>query len=163
MKWLKKSCFLSARLYRNKHPFLRVFFLGQDKRKEENDEKTALITGASGGIGLATARKLASEGYDLILHYYRNKEPLERLKDDLPVQCRIVQADLSHPTGPDTLMEQGSAADLLILNSGKSRFGLMTDLNDDEIDELVQLHITSPYKIAQKAIPSMVLKKAEIL
>jgi 3-oxoacyl-[acyl-carrier protein] reductase len=123
-------------------------------------KKTAFITGASGGIGVATARKLASEGYDLILHYHRNKVPLERLKQELPVQCRIVQADLSLPTGPDTLMEQGIAADLLILNSGKSRFGLMTDLNDDEIGKLVQLHITSPYKIAQKAIPSMVRKKS---
>ena len=50
--------------------------------------------------------------------------------------------------------------DLLVLNSGMSFYGLVTDMSDDDIDQMVNLHITSPFRLTQKLIPTMIRKRA---
>jgi len=71
-------------------------------KKEEKDEipeKTALIIGASGGIGSAVAIKLAKEGYNLALHYYSNKEAIIELKNKIQnneIKVEIFQADITN-------------------------------------------------------------------
>ncbi|MDR0137434.1 SDR family oxidoreductase [Metabacillus idriensis] len=126
-------------------------------------KKTALITGASGGIGKAIAKKLAGEGYHLYLHYHKNEERvIELIKElELTTECRPVKADLSEEEGVKRLCDQlDHAIDLLVLNSGKSFFGLMTDIKDAEIRQMVQLQITSPYMLSKELIPDMVRKKS---
>jgi 3-oxoacyl-[acyl-carrier protein] reductase len=49
--------------------------------------------------------------------------------------------------------------DLLVLNSGISFYGLVTDMSDDDIDQMINLHITSPFRLTQKLIPSMISKR----
>lgn len=123
-------------------------------------EKYALITGASGGIGRAIAEKLASEGYNLYLHYYQNEASILSLKQSLSKQditIETIQADLSVKEGVETLMRQVyTPVDLLVLNSGISYYGLMTDLHDEEIETMIELHMKSPFRIAQKLIPAMI-------
>ncbi|MEC2076910.1 elongation factor P 5-aminopentanone reductase [Metabacillus fastidiosus] len=126
--------------------------------------KYALITGASGGIGTAIARKLAKEGYHLYLHYYQNEKAILSLQQSLlseDTNVQIIQADLSTKEGVQTLVQNVyTSVDLLILNSGISYYGLVTDLNDEEIDMMIGLHIANPFRIAQKFIPAMVKKRA---
>ncbi|MGG3892118.1 elongation factor P 5-aminopentanone reductase [Metabacillus fastidiosus] len=127
-------------------------------------EKYALITGASGGIGTAIARKLAKEGYHLYLHYYQNEKAILSLQQSLLTEgtnVQIIQADLSTKEGVQTLVQNVyTSVDLLVLNSGISYYGLVTDLNDEEIDMMIGLHIANPFRIAQKFIPAMVKKRA---
>ena len=124
-------------------------------------EKWALITGASGGIGQAIARTLANEGgYNLYLHFHQNEEGVRQLADSLPVQSKLIRADLSSIDGFYQLTETLThSIDVLILNAGLSHVGLITDVSDAEVQKMVQLHITSPFLIAKHMIPSMVRKK----
>ncbi|MBQ1418330.1 MAG: SDR family NAD(P)-dependent oxidoreductase, partial [Firmicutes bacterium] len=65
--------------------------------------KIALVTGASGGIGSACAKKLASEGYKVIVHYYRSKEEAERIAARIGGDA--LQADLRSETAVDALVD----------------------------------------------------------
>ncbi len=124
-------------------------------------EKWALITGASGGIGQAIARTLANEGgYNLYMHFHQNEQAVQKLADSLPVETKLIRADLSSVDGFYQLTGALThCIDVLILNAGLSHVGLITDVSDAEVQKMVQLHITSPFLIAKHIIPSMVRKK----
>lgn len=127
-------------------------------------KQTALVTGASGGIGQSISEVLAKNGYDVLLHYHSNKEAAHRLAERLSasfgVKASAIQADLSSPDGAETLSRSvKQPVDALILNSGKSHFGLITDVTDDTAREMVQLHVTSPFLLARNLVPGMIRKK----
>ncbi len=123
-------------------------------------EKWALITGASGGIGLAIAQYLADDGYNLYLHYNQNEEPVKRLAEQLTVRCQLIRADLSSPTGYLEISKHiFHNIDVLILNAGQSHVGLVTDISDEEVNKMVQLHITSPFLLTKQLLPMMIRKK----
>ena len=84
----------------------------------------ALITGASSGLGRDMAKVLASMGCELIL-VARRKERLEELAAMLPVDCRVIAADLSDPNACRELYERtkGDGVDILINNAGLGLFG----------------------------------------
>ncbi len=81
-----------------------------------------LLTGASGGIGLAAARAFAAEGCRLALHYHRNREPLETLGGDILGRGVALQADVRCESDVRSLVEQAVAAlgrvDVLVANAG---------------------------------------------
>ncbi len=123
-------------------------------------EKYALVTGASGGIGSAIVKKLIDDNYTIYVHYNQNVQAIEILKT-YSNKIIPVQADLTVKSGVEALIKQiHMPIDLLVFNSGISLYGLVTDLQDDDIDNMVQLHITSPFKLVQQLIPSMVRKKS---
>jgi 3-oxoacyl-[acyl-carrier protein] reductase len=123
--------------------------------------KYALITGASGGIGVSIARQLAHDGYGLFLHYYRNRQRLDALRAELTnVHISLVQADLSEADGADRLLSQlDRPIDVLVHNSGNSYYGLITDMSDELVQKMVQLHVTSPVLLTKKLLPPMIAKK----
>ncbi|MBT2573294.1 SDR family oxidoreductase [Bacillus sp. ISL-51] len=126
---------------------------------------TALVTGASGGIGQSISETLAKNGYDVLLHYYSNKKSAavlaERLTAAFGVRADIIQGDLSSPAGAETLTRLiQKPVDALILNSGKSHFGLITDVTDETARQMVQLHVTSPFILARNLVPGMIRKKS---
>lgn len=92
----------------------------------------ALITGASGGIGQATAKRLAQEGCHLMLHFHQNKQAVMHLsaylEETYQIETHIVQADLAQTNGANELISRLPLfPDILVLNSGKSHVGLVTD------------------------------------
>lgn len=120
--------------------------------------KYILITGASGGIGKATAIEFAKQGYSLYLHYHSNKEAIEQLMEELKpfgVECMPIQADLSVPEGVEKLCANIFSLNGIVLNSGKSYYGLVNDMSMDMINESIQLHMTSPFLIVQKLLPKL--------
>ncbi len=112
--------------------------------------QTALITGASGGIGLEFARIFAREGYDVVL-VARSADKLAALAESLSAEFGVSAlahpADLTDPAAPDALFaamqEKGIAVDVLVNNAGFATFGhfVETDLQQ-ELDE-IQLNITA--------------------
>jgi short-subunit dehydrogenase len=112
--------------------------------------KTALVTGASGGIGAEFARGLAKAGCHLVLTA-RREERLRALKKDLErtwgVQVDIVQSDLSTLEGVSHLInsldQKNHAIDILINNAGFGYEGDFVLQNDDRLNEMIGLNITA--------------------
>src|SRR2546423_6425021 len=95
---------------------------------------TALVTGASGGIGLELARLFAADGHDLVL-VARSRDKLTRLSEELSgkhgVSARVVAADLARAEAPqeifDELQREGLTVDALVNNAGIGSYGLFAE------------------------------------
>lgn len=124
-------------------------------------KKYALVTGASGGIGSAIAEQLLEQGFGLYLHYFQNKPSVEKLLHKYKnSEICLVQADLSSPNGPMNLMNQlHHPVEQLIVTSGNSYVGLITEMDEQTINDMVQLHITSPFLLARAVLPAMITNK----
>lgn len=125
-------------------------------------ERLALITGASSGIGAAFARRLAREGYDLIITG-RGEGRLKALADELSrahgVAVEIIVADLADPKGVEALVERIRAAPdlgVLINNAG---FGSSKPFHEDDLkgqEAMVKVHILATMALTYAAIPNMI-------
>lgn len=127
--------------------------------------KRILVVGASGDIGFAIAKKLMDDKYDLIVHYNSKEEPIKELlkiAKEKNLECHIVQADLSKKDGVEKLISKINKNNInaLVYASGLSIVGLITDITDEEIDQLTQLHIKSLIKLSNHLIPDMINKKS---
>jgi len=123
-------------------------------------KKYALITGASGGIGLAIAKNLASDGFSLYLHYNKNKQSVYKLKNELDkinTETYLVHADLSSRSGVDELLKQIShPIESIVYNCGISYVGLITDMSNEEVENMITLSTTSLFLLTQSLLPQMV-------
>lgn len=120
--------------------------------------KIALVTGASGGIGSACAKKLAEEGCQVIVHYYRSKDEAERIADRIGGWA--VQADLRSETAVDALIDEVLAKygriDVLANNAGISRVNQVQDISNYEWDLLQATNATSVFLMTRAVLPSMI-------
>ena len=140
---------------------LSVFYM--ETRIESMKEKYILITGASGGIGKATALKLAEQGYSLYLHYFRNEEAINDLMEQLKQyggEYIPVQADLAAADGADKLNCQIFSLNGIVYTSGKSYYGLIHDMDAQMIQECMQLHLTSLFVLSQKLTDKLMKMKS---
>lgn len=125
--------------------------------------KFVLITGASGSIGKATAIELARQGYSLYLHYNKNKTAIDELMKELQifdVEMVPIQADLSTNEGVDVLCSNIFSIHSLVLNSGKAHYGLVSDVDIHTMNEMMAIHMTSPFFIVQKLLPKLMKESA---
>lgn len=115
----------------------------------------ALLTGASGGIGLALAQSLASEGAHLLL-VGRRLEPLQPLLQRYPDQIQLVQADIASRTGRDTLVaaaQNFGGLNCLINAAGVNRFALLDQQDEQQLAELIGLNVTATLQLTQRLLP----------
>lgn len=128
--------------------------------------QTALITGASGGIGEEIARILAQRGYDLVL-VARSQDKLQALADELAaqhrVQARALAADLADPQAPARLAarlaDQGLSIDLLVNNAGFASYGPFAELDLDHELRLLQVNIVALSHLTRLLLPGMVARR----
>ena len=117
----------------------------------------ALITGASGGIGAATARRLAAEGYRTALHFNRNRAAAEALAAELG--GITIQADLCDFTQIDRMVEKAETElggiDLLVCNAGMSLTGLYQEISDADAHRLFAVNVGGVMHTAKRALPQM--------
>lgn len=121
-------------------------------------KKFALITGASGGIGSAAAKKLASEGWNLYLHYFRGEHVIHQLLEELQqyqVEVIPLQADLLTDRGVSDLYESIFQLHAIVYSAGSAPYGMFEDLDDETLDNMIQLHVKSPLKIIKHLLPKL--------
>jgi short-subunit dehydrogenase len=116
---------------------------------------TALVTGATGGIGHAIARALAQRGVRLILTGRRD-DVLEGLAAELA--ARALAIDLSSRTALEQLAEEALTADvdLLVANAAVPASGELVDLTQEQIDRMLEVNLRAPVALARALAPSMI-------
>jgi uncharacterized protein len=108
--------------------------------------RNVLVTGATGGIGAATARALAARGATVIVSGRRTDE-LEALAEE--IGGRAIGADLSTPDGPQQLVGEAGDVDVLVTSAGLSQSGEITKLSPAEVDELLDVNLRAPVMLAR--------------
>lgn len=129
--------------------------------------KTAIVTGASGGIGAKTAIALAKDGYQLLLCGYSSEKELEKTKALCLAHtsvCLTVLGDIgkSETTKEitNTALENFGHIDVLINNAGISHIGLITDVTDEDWFRMVNTNLSSAFFLCRAVIPHMVHEKS---
>jgi 3-oxoacyl-[acyl-carrier protein] reductase len=124
--------------------------------------RTALVTGASGGLGSAIARALHQQGAIVTLSGTR-KEALEALATELKERVHIESCDLSDPEAVEKLVPAAEAAmgslDILINNAGLTRDGLILRMKDADWDLVLAVNLTASFRLARAALKSMVKRR----
>ena len=131
---------------------------------------TILITGASRGIGRATALQFAGPGNTLIPVCKTNYDKLLSLADEITARGAAVlpmQADISDPVQVrklfDTLVSKGLSVDLLINNAGISYTGLLQDMTDSEWHTVLDTNLSSVFYCCRAVIPMMLQNGGKII
>ena len=120
--------------------------------------KSALVTGASGGIGADIARALHAAGATVGLSGTR-VEPLEALAAELGGRAHILPCNLSNPEDVDGLVKRATeamgAVDILVNNAGITRDGLAMRMSDDDWQSVIDVNLTAPFRLSRAAIRGM--------
>ena len=132
--------------------------------KEEMMRKRALITGASRGIGAATARILAKEGYDLCLVCKNSEKEINRIKEEVEkaegISCRVFLCDVSDPEQVETMVKQAGEIHVLINNAAISYVGLLTDMSLEQWHQVIDTNLNSLFYLCRLIVPQMVRRKS---
>ena len=123
--------------------------------------KTVLVTGASRGIGRATASALAEAGAHVLVHYGRSVQEAESLVSEIQMEggvANAISADLGTPNGAALLAEQvrsivGDRLDVLVLNAGISKAARLADYTVEDFDNLFATNVRSPFFLVQQLLP----------
>jgi uncharacterized protein len=115
---------------------------------------TALLTGATGGIGRAIAHALGNRGARVLLSG-RRAELLEELRDRLGGPAEALPADLTEPGAVARLAEQSGAVDVLVANAGLPGTGRVDDLAPEEIDRALDVNLRAPIQLTRALLPGM--------
>ena len=127
------------------------------------DGKTALVTGASGGIGEATARHLHAQGAHVVLHGTR-LEKLSALADQLGERSSFVAADLSDINAVENIIPNasevaGRSIDILVNNAGFAKDGLLMRMKNQDWQSVLDVNLTANMVLCRSAMRSMMKSK----
>jgi NAD(P)-dependent dehydrogenase (short-subunit alcohol dehydrogenase family) len=123
--------------------------------------KTALVTGASRGIGRATALALARAGAQVVVHYGRSAQEAESLVTEIQTEggrADAISVDLGTPDGASLLAKQvrsivGERLDVLVLNAGISKAAPIADHTVEDLDNLFATNVRGPFFLVQQLLP----------
>jgi uncharacterized protein len=129
-------------------------------------QQTALVTGASRGIGLELARILAADGHNLVL-VGRHREQLETVAADLRtthhVSVRCEARDLARPRAASELWADltaaGSIVDVLVNNAGVGLYGALDAQDADQLERMVRLNVVALTMLTRHALPGMLERR----
>ena len=125
--------------------------------------KSALVTGASGGIGSAVARALHNQGAELIINGTRSSE-LEKLAAELGRRVHVLQGDLANATSIGHLAEvaekiSDNGIDILVNNAGITRDNLLVRLSDQDLMDVINLNLIAGFHLTRRIIRGMMKRK----
>lgn len=127
-------------------------------------KKTALITGASRGIGTACAIALAKNGYNIVLNYNKSEEKAQNLAkiiaDNYCVDVLCAKADVADKEQVDAMvaqvMNKFTSIDVLVNNAGVSLQKLFTDTTEDDWNSVISTNLSSVYNVTHAVLPCMI-------
>src|ERR1700688_2209201 len=125
--------------------------------------KTALVTGASRGIGRATALALAQAGAQVIVHYSTSEKEATAVVTDIRSaggKANKVASDLRTADGPHLLAKRvraiiGGRLDILVANAGISKAASIVETTVEDFDALFAVNVRAPYFLVQQLLPVM--------
>ena len=124
--------------------------------------KTALVTGASGGLGGAIARALYSQGATVTLSGTR-REALEALAGDLGSRAHVLRCDLADPAQVEALVPAAETAmgslDILVNNAGVTRDNLFMRMKDAEWDTVIAVNLTAAFRLSRACLKGMMRRR----
>jgi 3-oxoacyl-[acyl-carrier protein] reductase len=125
--------------------------------------KTALVTGASGGLGAAIATSLHQQGARVVLSGTK-LAALEALHAQLGAGSFVVPANLSDPDGPAQLLQAAEAAlgggvDILVNNAGLTRDGLALRMKDDDWQAVLDVNLTAAFRLMRSVMKGMMARR----
>jgi short-subunit dehydrogenase len=125
--------------------------------------RTALLTGATGGLGRAIAQRLAADGARLVLSG-RREEELLALAESLPGEDhRVIVADLAEDGAAEHLAEQAAGVDILVANAGLPGAGWLAEFSADEVKRALRVNLEAPMLLARALFPEMLERGAGAL
>lgn len=132
----------------------------------KNKKEIVLITGASRGIGRATARRFALAGYPVVLHYHTGKQLAEMEAAALTqAGCQVMtqQADVRDSAQVQRMIEavqrQWGAVEILVNNAGIAQQKLFTDLTDADWRNMFAVHVDGAFYCSRAVLPGMIHQK----
>jgi 3-oxoacyl-[acyl-carrier protein] reductase len=125
--------------------------------------KTALVTGASRGIGRASALALAQAGAQVLVHYSSSEKEADAVVAEIRKgggKAEKVAADLRKPDGTHTLAKQvraivGDRLDILVANAGVSKSATIEDTTVEDFDNLFAVNVRAPFFLVQQLLPAL--------
>jgi len=124
--------------------------------------KTALVTGASGGLGGAIAEALHAQGATVALSGTR-RQPLDDLAAKLGSRVHVVQANLSVAEEVEQLAKDAEAAlgslDILVNNAGLTKDGLVMRMKDEDWDTVIAVNLTAAFRLCRAAVRGMMKRR----
>jgi uncharacterized protein len=134
--------------------------------EDRSSGRTALITGATGGIGLELARCFARDGYQLILVARRAAELnalAQRFVQDHKIKVETISADLSEPRSADELVAEigrrGLRVDVLVNNAGYGQYGAFIETDADAELRMINLNMVTLTRLSKLLLPGMVARR----
>ena len=124
--------------------------------------KTALVTGASGGIGAAIARALHARGASVALSGTR-VAPLEALAGELGARAHVTPGNLGDAAGADAVAKAAEAAlgqiDILVNNAGLTRDGLAMRMKDEDWQQVLDVNLTAAFRLSRACLRGMMRRR----
>ena len=125
--------------------------------------KTALVTGASRGIGRASALALAKAGAQVLVHYSAGEKAAAAVVAEIRQaggRAEKVAADLRAPDGPHALATRvraiiGDRLDILVANAGMSKTATLEDMTVEDFNDLFAVNVRAPYFLVQQLLPTL--------
>jgi 3-oxoacyl-[acyl-carrier protein] reductase len=122
------------------------------------DGKTALVTGASKGIGRAIAQELARAGASVVVGYRTGADDAEALASE--VGGRAVQADVADASGAKRLVDEAGDVDILVNNAGLTRDTVLARMSDDDWHTVLETNLSSVFYTCRAVTRPMMKKRA---
>lgn len=125
--------------------------------------RTALITGASRGIGSAIARQLAKDGFRVIVNYNHSEKEAKQLITEINntygIECTALHADVTDRVQVDAMFAAVGGVDVLVNNAGIAQQKLFTDITEQDWDRMFDVDVKGVFNCCQCALPHMIHQK----
>ena len=129
---------------------------------DQHQQRSAIVTGASKGIGAAIANRLAADGIAVVVNYARGREAAEAVVASITAaggRAVAVGADIAHPSGIATLFDAADAAfggvDILVNNAGIMKLGPIAEIDDQTFEQQIATNVSGVFRGMREAARRM--------
>ena len=132
-----------------------------------SENKVALITGATRGIGKEIALELAANGFDIAVNYRSEQAGMEELKKEIEknnVRCEFVKADVANFEDCESMVketiEKFGKIDVLVNNAGITKDGLIMRMKKEDFESVIDVNLTGTFNVTRNVIPHMLKQRS---